>query len=306
MRKRMTRQQIKEGLEQVPIEQVLLGHNRAAHKVALTAKQLKFADALARGDTKAGAYRKAYDTKAKPQVQSIEGQKLSRHPAVSMQVEAIRLALEAEKYATPLHLRALIIQRLTEKALDPDVNHAQQLRALELLGKVTEIAAFTERRETVHVHDAQTLRDKLMHSLRMVADAQTVDYQDADSLLAELGDQATEAPGETLTPLESLPGETPPAPDPQDPERAGGNTTYSIPHPRSTDCNNVTVEECNNVTQDESNNVTECNDVTEDCNNVTDDGETVTRVTVVAKTPHSDCNNVTGGGGVELLEAKDK
>jgi hypothetical protein len=83
-------------------------------------------------------------------------------------------------------------------------------------GKVTEIAAFTERRETVHVHDAQTLRDKLMHSLRMVADAQTVDYQDADSLLAEIGNQATEAPGETLTPLESLPGETPPAPDPQD------------------------------------------------------------------------------------------
>jgi hypothetical protein len=160
---------------------------------------------------------------------------------------------------------------------------------------VTEIAAFTERRETVHVHDAQTLRDKLMHSLRMVADAQTVDYQDADSLLAELGDQATEAPGETLTPLESLPGETPPAPDPQDSERAGGNTTYSIPHPRSTDCNNVTVEECNNVTVDESNNVTECNDVTEDCNNVTDDGETVTRVTVVAKTPHSDCND--GGWG---------
>jgi hypothetical protein len=78
MRKRMTKQQIKEGLEQVPIEQVLLGHNRAAHKVALTAKQLKFADALARGDTKAGAYRKAYDTKAKPQVQSIEGQKLSK------------------------------------------------------------------------------------------------------------------------------------------------------------------------------------------------------------------------------------
>lgn len=295
MRKRMTKQQIKEGLAQVPIEQVLLGHNRAAHKVALTAKQLKFADALARGDSKAGAYRQAYNTKAKPQVQSIEGQKLSRHPAVSIQVEAIRLALEAEKYATPLHLRALIIQKLTEKALDPDVNHAQQLRALELLGKVTEIAAFTERRETVHVHDAQTLRDKLMHSLRMVADAQTVDYQDADSLLAELGDQAT-VPGEALTPIDSLPGETPPPPDPQDFDCAGGDTTYSIPHPQSPSRNNVT--ERNNVTN--CNDVTEC--VTEDCNNVTDDGETVTRVTVVAKTQHSD----EGGGGVELLEAKDK
>jgi len=291
-RKRLTRQQIKEGLEQIPVEQVLLGHSRA-HGVALTAKQLKFAEELARGESKAGAYRKAYNTKTSPGAQSVEGARLSKNPKIALQVEAIKLALEAEKYATPLHLRALIIQKLTEKALDPDVNHAQQLRALELLGKVTEIAAFTERRETVHVHDAQTLRDKLMHSLRMVADAQTVDYQDADSLLAELAD----APGDDPTPLEPLPGETPPAPDPQDSERAGGNTTHSNPLKESDDCNNVTEDDCNNVTHDESNDVT-------DCNNVTDDEETVTHVTVVAKTQHSDCND--GGGGVELLEAKDK
>ena len=104
MRKRMTKQQIKEGLAQVPIEQVLLGHNRAAHKVALTAKQLKFADALARGDSKAGAYRKAYNTKTNPTAQSVEGCRLSKNPKVALQIEAIKLALEAEKYATPLHL----------------------------------------------------------------------------------------------------------------------------------------------------------------------------------------------------------
>ena len=299
MRKRMTRQQIKEGLEQVPIEQVLLGHNRAAHKVALTAKQLKFADALARGDSKAGAYRKAYNTKTNPTAQSVEGCRLSKNPKVALQIEAIKLALEAEKYATPLHLRALIIQKLTEKALDPDVNHAQQLRALELLGKVTEIAAFTERRETVHIHDAQAIRDKLMHSLKLAinADAQTLEYSDADDLLAEL----------TPTTGDFLPGETPPAPHPQDPEHTGGNTTYSIPHPRSDDCNNVTITDCNNVTE-ECNNVTDeadCNNVTNDCNSVTDcndvTGETVTRVTVVAKIQHSD----EGGGGSKLLEAKD-
>lgn len=293
-RKRLTRQQIKEGLEQIPVEQVLLGHSRA-HGVALTPKQLRFAEELARGESKAGAYRKAYNTKTSPAAQSVEGVRLSKNPKIALQVEAIKLALEAEKYATPLHLRALIIQRLTEKAIDPEVNDAQQLRALELLGKVTEIAAFTERRETVHVHDAQAIREKLLNSLRAVAqaDAVDVDATDADSLLAELAD----APGDDPTPLEPQPGETPPAPDPQDFASAGGDTTHSNPHTRSTDCNNVTVEECNNVTVDESNDVT-------DCNNVTDDGETVTHVTVVAKIQHSDCND--GGGGVELLEAKDK
>lgn len=277
-RKRLTRQQIKEGLEQVPVEQVLLGHSRA-HGVALTPKQLKFAEELARGESKAGAYRKAYNTKSNHKVQSVEGQKLAKHPAVSMQVEAIKLALEAEKYATPLHLRALVIQRLTEKALDPDVNHAQQLRALELLGKVTEIAAFTERRETVHVHDAQAIREKLLNSLRAVAQADAVDVEatDADDLLAELAPTRSQIPA----------SDDPPPPDPQDPERAGGNTTHSNPHPRSSDCNNVTLNEAT-VTH-----------VTLDRNKVTLEEPTVTHVTV-------DRNNITGGGGVELLEAKDR
>lgn len=238
-RKRLTKQQIREGLEQVPVEQVLLGNSRA-HGVALTAKQLKFAEELARGETKAGAYRKAYNTKSNHKVQSVEGQKLAKHPIVSMQVEAIKLALEAEKYATPLHLRALIIQKLTEKALDPDVNHAQQLRALELLGKVTEIAAFTERRETVHVTDAAGARDKLMHSLRlaMQAHAVDVDAQDADSLLAEI----------SATPDEIQPGETPPPTDPPILSDTGGDTTHSIPHPQSTHFNNVTDPTVTNVT----------------------------------------------------------
>lgn len=224
-RKRLTKQQINEGLDQVPVTEILLGNSRA-HGVKLTAKQMKFAEELAKGETKAGAYRKAYNTKAKPQVQSIEGQKLSKNPAVAMQVEAIRVALEAEKYATPLHLRALVIQRLTEKALDPEVNHAQQLRALELLGKVTEIAAFTERRETVHVHDSTSARDKLLHSIRMAinAEATDVDAVDADSLLAEL------AP----PPAQIQPTETPPPTDPPILNDVGAETTHSIPHTQST------------------------------------------------------------------------
>lgn len=268
-RKRLTRKEINEGLAQVPVEEILLGRSRS-HGVALTPKQLKFAEELARGESKAGAYRKAYDSKGKPQTCSRRGQDLAKHSAIQAQVEAIQLALEAEKYATPLHLRALIIQRLTEKALDPSVNHAQQLRALELLGKVTEIAAFTERRETVHVHDAQAMREKLLHSLRLAvqADAQDVAYDDAESLLAELGDLATESdpPPGTIQP-----GETPPPATPQILSDAGGNTTHSNPLNRSTDRNAVTLDR-NSVTLEEA---------------------TVTQVTV-------------GGGGSEMLDDKDR
>jgi len=276
-RKRLTRQEINEGLSQVPVEEILLGRSRS-HGVALTPKQLKFAEELAKGETKAGAYRKAYNTQASPAHQSLEGQRLAKHPIIAQQVEAIKLALEAEKYATPLHLRALVIQRLTEKALDPDVNHAQQLRALELLGKVTEVAAFTERRETVHVHDAQAMREKLLHSLRLAvqADAQDVAYDDADSLLAELGDQATA--GDQATPGTIQPGETPPPATPQILSDAEVNTTHSSLLKGSTDRNNVTLDR---------------NSDTLDRNAVTLDEATVTQVTV-------------GGGGSEILDDKDR
>ena len=276
-RKRLTRKEINEGLAQVPVEEILLGRSRS-HGVALTPKQLKFAEELARGESKAGAYRKAYNTNTTPAAQSVEGARLSKNPKIALQVEAIKLALEAEKYATPLHLRALVIQRLTEKALDPDVNHAQQLRALELLGKVTEVAAFTERRETVHVHDAQAMREKLLHSLRLAvqADAQDVTYDDADSLLAELGDMTAET---DPAPDEIQPGETPPPATPQILSDAGGNTTHSNSLKRSTDRNNVTLDDRNSDTLDR--------------NSVTLEEATVTQVTV-------------GGGGDELLDEKDR
>ena len=277
-RKRLTRKEINEGLSQVPVEEILLGRSRS-HGVALTPKQLKFAEELAKGESKAGAYRKAYNTQASPAHQSLEGQRLAKHPIISQQVEAIKLALEAEKYATPLHLRSLVIQRLTEKALDPDVNHAQQLRALELLGKVTEVAAFTERRETVHVHDAQAMREKLLHSLRLAvqADAQDVAYDDADSLLAELGDQATA--GDQATPGTIQPGETPPPATPQILSDAEVNTTHSSLLKGSTDRNNVTLDDRNSDTLDR--------------NSVTLEEATVTQVTV-------------GGGGSEILDDKDR
>ena len=187
---RLTRAQIRETLEQVPMEAILLGHSTSKEK-RLTPSQIKFAEEIANGKTKAEAYRNSRPngrkSKAKPQTQSKRGQELAKDGAIQGQIDAFKLAIEAQKYATPLHLRALVIHKLTEKALDAEVPPAQQIKALELLGKLTEVGAFTERREVTNITDSSTMRAKLLNSIKLALSSQGATVIDqADDLLAEL------------------------------------------------------------------------------------------------------------------------
>lgn len=188
---RLTRKQVKEALEQTPIEQILLG-SLGAKEVSLTTKQREFARQIALGETKAGAYRKSRTTTAKPNTASKRGQELSANGAIAAQVEAFRVAFEAQKYQTPAHLRALAIHQLTQHALDTACPPAQRIRALELIGKMSEVALFVERREIVHVTDSEAIRSRLMDTLRTITQAQAVDDVEdttaADSLMAELAE----------------------------------------------------------------------------------------------------------------------
>jgi hypothetical protein len=251
--KRLTRKDIEAGLEAMPIDTILLGAVNAK-TTKLTSKQRAFAKEIALGETKAGAYRKAYKSKGKPQTQSIEGQKLMKNPAIALQVEAIALALEANQYITPASLRALAIHKITEKALDPDVPPAQQLKALELLGKITEVALFTERREIVQVTNSQEMKDKLLNSIRLALSSQgatDVEVDDADSLLAEItGDtnmmddadnhelldddvmRDDEQIVEVVASTNGIPAD-PPTPDPQNSASASEPDLHSIPHIKS-------------------------------------------------------------------------
>ena len=182
---KLTRKQIKEGLEANPIDTLLLGSPKT-----LTKKQKDFAEALALTGNKAEAYRQAYDTHSSPNIQSLEGQRLAKNPIIALQVEAIKLSLEAQKYLLPAHLRALTIQKLTEKALDPDVNHAQQIKALELLGKITEVSLFSERKEIITTDTSASAKDKLIQSLaqaiRSSSNITSAKKAEADDLLNEI------------------------------------------------------------------------------------------------------------------------
>jgi len=198
---KLSRKQIKEGLQAQPMEAILMG--AATPTKRLTQSQIRFAEQLAMGKTKAEAFRRSRpngrESKAKPHSASRRGQELAASSAIQAQVEAFKAAMEARKHATPEALRALVIEQLTAHAINEDHPPAQRLRALELLGKVTEVAAFTERRETRQVVDASVLRAKLLDTLQAaLGKGISVHDQAGRSLLQELGRVSKDTQGETI------------------------------------------------------------------------------------------------------------
>jgi hypothetical protein len=156
-------------------------------------------------------------------------------------------------------LRSIAIHRLTGLALNDEINPAQQLKALELIGKMTEVALFTERRELVKVTDSEQMRDQLMKSIRLAfssGGAVDVEATEVDSLLDEISgltpvnapdpahaEQLPDAPDADTLPIvggeasENEILETPPDPDPQKTATIAPALLHSIPlnksHPKS-------------------------------------------------------------------------
>lgn len=230
---KLTREQIREGLKQVPMDALLVGAMGAKDK-ALSPKDREFAWQLANGKSKAEAYRKSRGTNPKPQTASRRGQALAKIDAIQAQKDAFELAIEAERLRTPAALRALVISKLTEKALDPEVKDAQQIKALELLGKVTEVAAFgPDRREVINISASLDIKAQLIASISeaMKAGGEDPDTLDADTLLRELA--TIPAPTE----LENAPEPEPPTAHPPNHEQTRAIPLLSNPHIRSSDPN---------------------------------------------------------------------
>lgn len=81
------------------------------------------------------------------------------------------------------------------EATNEDNPPNSRIRALELLGKVTEVAAFTERKEQTIVHSSEQIRNQIMERLKSlnVIDIQATEQtdDDADSLLSEITNEQT-------------------------------------------------------------------------------------------------------------------
>ena len=216
---KLSRKQVKEALQTVPLDQVLGVPGQLTHK------QKEFARLVASGETGAGAYRKVYDSTGKPKTQGDNASRMKRDSRIQAEIEAYRLANEAAAYRTPQQLRDLVIHSLTQVIIDPETNAAQRIQAAKVLGTVTEVAAFTERREVTHVKSATDAKAQLMQRLRelMTVGASDVDVRDVSALERELDPGAA---------VDATAGD-PEAPTPQDAVWSPTQAIHTIEHPPS-------------------------------------------------------------------------
>ena len=200
---KLSRKALEQGLNEVPISHIL----GADVSRKLTHKQRTFAREVAKGSTKADAYRAAYNVKSAKTMEA-EPYRLASDPRVAREIEAYSLALETAKLRSPAALRELVIQSLVKVIVDPDSKPGQITAAAKVLGTVTEVAAFTERKEVRTITSSDDARARVMSELRglLTSGASDATVIEADSLLQEL----TGAAVETAEPE----AQTPPHPDP--------------------------------------------------------------------------------------------
>jgi hypothetical protein len=196
---KLTRAQIKAGLDTIPVD-VLLGAGQGKTP-ALTPKMRKFAESVAMGTSKAKAYRDVYNANPAPSTIVTAPYKLAADARVKREIEAYKLAIEAEKHRTPAQLKALLVQQLVQHSLDDDFPPASRVQCLKLLGSLFEVGAFVERKEITTVSRSEDIRTRLLSRLQTIAvDATEVRPDDALDLLAEIrGGQAPSSPAEPET-----------------------------------------------------------------------------------------------------------
>jgi hypothetical protein len=220
---RLSKAQIRETLDKTPIEQLL------GTKQPLTNKQREFAKELALGTmSKRKAYSRVYNTTNENTLDR-EPYVLAKNPRLSMEVEAYKLAIEAEKQRTPRELKALLIHQLVKHSIDEDFPPAQRMKALELIGKLYDVGAFMERKETTVIHQKSgDIKAQLLERIKAVIDVEAKPKRSGGaSLLAEISENAdptappppTSAsetagdPTHTIPPIQPSPNiKTPPSP----------------------------------------------------------------------------------------------
>jgi hypothetical protein len=203
---KLTRAQIREGLDTIPID-VLLGAGQGKTP-ALTTKQRNFAHAIALGQTKADAYRGSYKATATKRTLASKPYELARDERVKREAEAYRVALETEKHRTPLQLKALLVQQLVQHSLDDNFPPASRVQCLKLLGSLFEVGAFVERKEITTFNRSEDIRTRLLSRLQTITVDADIVADDALDLLTEIR-TAKEPARESVAPVDDGAGADP-------------------------------------------------------------------------------------------------
>jgi hypothetical protein len=201
MPQKLTRAQIKAGLDQVPIETLLSSGEGKTPK--LTHKMKAFAHAVALGESKANAYRRSHKANPAPSTIKNAPYVLAADARIQREIAAYKLAIEAEKHRTPAQLKALLVQQLVEHTLNPEFPPAQRMRALQLIGNLFEVGAFLERKESTVIHKSSDIRTRLLE--RLQTRTHTEPASDALELLQEIREGAANHDGDLGAPTGGAP-----------------------------------------------------------------------------------------------------
>ena len=221
-----SRKRMKEALKDQTIQSIL-----RVPKSTLTAKQARFAEEVAKGETKSDAYRKAYKPNAKTTTVNRNAHTIGSNIKVKATIEAIKSANEVMKYQNAEALRSLAITSLVSVLTDPDAKHAIKVQASKVIGQITEVSLFTHRSETKVIHSSEDLRAKILREIQALMNESAIDVveNDATTLLEELSTNSVIS--EDIDPTGD--------PSPTFSKSGALDSLHTIPHERSPENVNV-------------------------------------------------------------------
>ena len=176
-----SRKELKAAIDQHGIGRVMM-----TRKSELSPKMRKFAENVAMGETGADAYRKSYNATGKPKTIGDAASRLKADSRIIAEIEAYQLAIESQKYQSAANIRALVVQSLVQVLIDSESSPAHRISASKVLGSISEIGMFTERKEITHIQASDDIRQTIMQQLRTIASDSTDVDVDANALLRDL------------------------------------------------------------------------------------------------------------------------
>ena len=138
---------------------------------ALTQKQLNFCELICDGYTKADAFRKAYDVGVDTKEKSVHemASKTFNNIKVMGRIKAIQNQRMEDQRMLAIKRSEFIMRALEKEATDMDNNSSSRIRALELMGKSSDVGLFTDKVELKTDNSSMTseeLEDQLKDKLQ--------------------------------------------------------------------------------------------------------------------------------------------
>lgn len=143
-------------------------------KRKLTAKQLAYAQALAKGGiSKIEAYKRAYNVNPARTRSSIsrDATVVSHHPTIIQAVDVISEAYSKPELRDAAATRAFVLEVLRQEALGagPDTRASARIAAAQALGSVNTVGMFVDRKEVIHRQAGPDTAVELVERLKSLA-----------------------------------------------------------------------------------------------------------------------------------------